>query len=91
MSEKLQQGEVVKVVADDADEGINAALSYTLVGKSSHFEVITVEDDTGSVRIYSVSEILVKYPVMIVCEWLFLPSVNYRPMLPLSTFVLQHK
>ena len=58
---------MVKVVANDADEGIAAALSYTLASRSSHFEVITIQDDTaGSIRIYSVSGILVKYPIMIV-------------------------
>nr|UTK45865.1 neural-cadherin [Crepidula fornicata] len=54
MSESQQSGEVIRVIANDADVDENAAISYVLAGQgdSQHFSVKTI-DNEGSIQIES--------------------------------------
>ncbi|XP_070186866.1 neural-cadherin-like [Littorina saxatilis] len=54
MSEKLESGEVIRVVATDADIGENAQISYTLTKDADrvHFTVVD-ENNEGSIRVYT--------------------------------------
>ena len=55
MSENLLSGEVIRVVATDADIGDNAKIFYLLSGKNDavHFSIKGI-DNQGSIQVFSV-------------------------------------